>query len=99
MLGLCTGFLPVAAAAMAKDTSELRRFGLEIIAIAMRLAQEITLRSRLIEEGPASWAYTVVGATVEESQAVLNRFHQDQVCFFIAMGRKAKLTDAESPSS
>ena len=91
MLGLCTGLLPVAAAAVAKDINELLKFGLEIIAISVRLAQEITLRSMRIETTSASWAYSIVGATVEESQAVLEKFHQNQVCCYTASIRKVKL--------
>jgi hypothetical protein len=68
-----------------------------MIAVAVRLAQEITLRSMRIEETPASWAYTVVGATVEESQAVLERFHRTQVREHLAMNEKLKLTSIESP--
>ena len=80
MLGLCTGLLPVAAAAVAKDTSGLLKFGLEIIAVAVRLAQGITTRSRLIEETLGAWAYTIVGASADDSQAALDKFHQAQVC-------------------
>lgn len=97
MLGLCTGLLPAAAAAVAKDLNELLKYGLEIIAVAVRLAQEITLRSTRIEKTPASWAYTIVGATVEDSQAVLERFHQTQVRVYSTMNERLKLTGLESP--
>lgn len=95
MLGLCTGLLPAAAAVVANDISELLKFGLEIIATSVRLAHEITLRSMHIEEAPGSWAYTIVGVTAEESQAVLHRFHQTQVCFCTAINDHVKLTESE----
>lgn len=71
--------LPAAAATVAKDTSELLKYGLEIVAIAFRLAHDITLRSKRIEEAPGSWAYSIVGATAEESQAILDDFNSAQV--------------------
>ena len=79
MLGFCTGLLPGTVAAFARDTSEIFRFGSEIVAISFRLAIEFTRRSKRIEESPKSWARTVVGATAEELQAILDDFNQSQV--------------------
>lgn len=79
LLGLCTGLLPAAVAAVAKNTDDLLKFGIEIVAIAVRLAAGITSRSKKIEEAPGCWAYTVVGATRKETQAIIDGFHQYQV--------------------
>ena len=82
ILGLCTGLLPAAAAAVARDTSELITFGLEIVAVSFRLAHELALRSRRIEETPGSWGCTIMGVTGEKLQAILDQFHQAQVSFY-----------------
>ena len=81
MLGLCTGLLPAAVAAVAKNTEELMKFGLEIVAIAVRLADGFTTRSKRIEGAPGSWAYTIVGVAADEAQAVIDGFHQNQVSY------------------
>ncbi|KAI9728586.1 MAG: Type I Iterative PKS [Cirrosporium novae-zelandiae] len=78
ILGFCTGLLPGAVAAFARDTSELFKFGLEIVSISFRLAIEFTRRSKRIDESPESWACTVVGATAEELQAILDDFNYSQ---------------------
>lgn len=87
VLGLCTGILPAAVAAVARNTDELLKFGIEIIAIAVRFGAELTARSKKIEEAPGSWAYTIVGVTAEESQAIIDGFHQNQVSCYLALSR------------
>ena len=78
-LGLCIGLLPAAVAAVSRNIEDLHTFGLEIVAISIRLMEEIRSRSQKIEAVPGTWAYTVVGAGTEDSKAVLDKFHRDQV--------------------
>ena len=78
-LGLCMGLLPAAVAAVSRNTEDLLKFGLEILAISVRLTEGIRSRSQKIEAIPGTWAYTVVGAGTEDSKAVLDDFHQTQV--------------------
>ena len=79
ILGFCTGLLPGAVAAFARDTSEIFKYGLEMVSISFRLAIEFQRRSRRIEDSPQSWARTVVGASAEELQTILDDFNQSQV--------------------
>jgi len=54
-------------------------YGLEIIAIAFRLAHELNLRAERIEEAPGCWAYTMVGFTCMQLQKTLEKFHKVKV--------------------
>ena len=63
----------------ARDTSELAKIGKEIISITFRMAHEIILRMKLIEDTNLSWAATLVGKTPEQVQPVLDEFHEAQV--------------------
>ncbi|MCJ1403808.1 hypothetical protein MMC11_007031 [Xylographa trunciseda] len=78
VLGFCTGLLPGAVAALARDSSEVYKYGLEMVSISFRLAIEFTRRSRRIDESPQSWARTIVGATAEELQVIVDDFNQKQ---------------------
>ena len=78
-LGLCTGLLPAAVAAVSRNIEDVHRFGLEIVAISIRLMEGLRSRSQQIEAAPGTWAYTVVGAGAEDSKAVLDDFEQAQV--------------------
>ena len=79
MLGFCTGLLPAVAAVLAKTTTDLHKIGLEIIAISVRLGNGIAARSRLIEATPGTWAYSIVGATAQQTQPILDKFHAEKV--------------------
>lgn len=80
-LGLCTGLLPAAVAAVSRNVEDVHKFGLEMVAISIRLMESIRNRSQQIEAVPGTWAYTVVGAGAEDSKAVLDDFHQAQVFY------------------
>lgn len=95
-LGFCTGLLPAAVAAVSRNTEDLHRFGLEIVAISIRLMEAICNRSRQIEAVPRSWGYTVVGAGSEDSKAVLDDFHLAQV---YNHSRIRRYHDANKPES
>ena len=85
-LGLCTGLLPAAVAAVSRSTEDIHRFGLEIVAISIRLMEGLRNRSHQIETAPGTWAYTVVGAGAEDSKAILEDFHQAQVYHHFCVG-------------
>ncbi len=90
-LGLCIGLLPAAVAAVSRNTEDLHKFGLEIVAISIRLMEEIRSRSQQIEAVPGTWAYTVVGAGTEDTKGFLHDFHQAQVCNISRIGKKNAL--------
>ena len=96
ILAFCTGLLPGAAAAPARDTSELLKLGLEMVSVAFRLSFEVIRRMRLVEESSGTWATTVIGAQVESTQAILNEFHESQVCLDM-LKTDIGLTVAEHP--
>jgi Starter unit:ACP transacylase in aflatoxin biosynthesis len=79
IIGLCTGLLPAAAAAAARDTSDLLRIGAEIVAVAFRLGLEASRRSMQIEQVPGSWGVTVINVRPEEQQAIIDAFNRDTV--------------------
>ena len=79
VLGFCTGLLPGAVAAIARDSSDIFKYGLEMVSISFRLAIEFTRRSKRIEESPQSWARTIVGATAEELQVIVDDFNHKRV--------------------
>lgn len=79
MLALCTGLLPAAAAAAARDTSELLTIGVEIVAITIRMSFDIYRRMKLVEGSGGLWASTLVGADVGKTQQILKDFHETQV--------------------
>lgn len=95
-LGLCTGLLPAAVAAVSRNTEDLHKFGLEIVAISIRLMEGLRSRSQQIETTPGTWAFTVVGAGSEDSKAVLDDFHQAQVSNHSSVGRNHDTNELES---
>ena len=95
-LGLCTGLLPAAVAAVSRNIEDLHKFGLEIVAISIRLMEGLRSRSQQIEANPGTWAYTVVGAGSEDSKAVLDDFHQAKVCNTIIVSRYHEANGVES---
>lgn len=85
ILGLCTGL------AVAKDTSELLKLAIEMVAVSFRLGYEMDMRAKRIEDARESWGYTVVGINAEECQQILDEFHQIQVATCTRCNQKAKL--------
>lgn len=79
ILALCTGLLPAAALAAARDTSELLKYGVAIVSITFRLAYEISRRMRLVEDAGGNWATTVVGMPADKAKSILDDFHNTQV--------------------
>lgn len=79
IIGFCTGLIPAAAALAATDVAGLLKYGLEMVAISVRLGHEISARSKRVEENPGCWAYSIVGATAASSQAFLDTFHESNV--------------------
>ena len=79
MLAFCTGMLPAAVAAAARDTSELLSIGVEVISIVFRLVCEVTRRMRLVEDAAGHWATTILGVRRNQTQIILDDFHTSQV--------------------
>lgn len=79
MLGFCTGEIPAAIAAGARDTSDLLKLGVEAVHIIFRLARELSRRSLLVDRTHGNWATTLVDITPERVQSILDDFHQSQV--------------------
>ena len=79
IIGFCTGLFYAAVALVATDVTKLIRYGLEMVAISVRLGNEIQTRSKRVEEKPGCWAYSVVGMTATSSQALLDSFHENNV--------------------
>lgn len=97
-LGLCTGLLPAAVAAVSRNIEDVHKFGLEIVAISIRLMEGLRSRSQQIEAAPGTWAFTVVGAGAEDSKAVLDDFEQAQVLNPSCVGSfHVNNNDVESP--
>ena len=82
MIGFCTGLLPAAATAAARDTTELFSLGLEMLAMTVRLAAETTRRSKRVEETPGCWGFLVTALPAEEQQEIINKFNRDEVSCF-----------------
>ncbi len=80
IIGLCTGLIPACVAMVATDVAGLFKYGLEMVAISLRLAYEVNMRSKRVEDIQESWAYSVVGATAADTQAILDSFHERNVC-------------------
>jgi hypothetical protein len=80
MVGLCTGLLPAAAAAISQNPAELFDVSLLILSVVIRLATEIEKRSRLIDNTPGSWGYLVTSLSAQRQQEVIDAFHAEQVC-------------------
>ena len=79
ILGLCTGLLPAAAALISSNVTDLFTYGLEMVAMSIRMAHELSVRSEMVDETPGSWAYSLVGATASEIEQTLKSFHKAQV--------------------
>ncbi|KAL1963671.1 hypothetical protein VTN77DRAFT_7875 [Rasamsonia byssochlamydoides] len=78
ILGFCTGEIPAAIAAVARDTSDLLQLAVEAVHIIFRLARELSRRSLLVDRTPGNWATTLVGISPERVQSILDDFHQAQ---------------------
>ena len=77
-VGLCTGLLPAAAAAVATDTSQLLLYGLDVVSISISLTLDIILISKRVYTEPGSLSYTVVGIKNEQAQAILDDYNHAQ---------------------
>lgn len=82
ILGLCTGLLPGAALAAARDLNDLVKIGIEILDVLFSLALETTRRSRQIEDAPGCWGFVVTGTSAADQQKIIDDFHKTQVCLF-----------------
>ncbi|KAK5991366.1 Non-reducing polyketide synthase PKS16 [Cladobotryum mycophilum] len=104
IMAFCGGLLPASVAMAAKDTSQLFELSRQVISIIIRLAHEISRRSKQIEDRLGSWGRTYTGLPLPRFQEILDQFHEEQgIPKFkrIAIGVIAKdwVTLIGSPSS
>ncbi|KAJ5594738.1 Beta-ketoacyl synthase [Penicillium hispanicum] len=78
LLGFCTGEVPAAVAAIARDTSELLELAVEATHIIFRMARELHRRSVMVDRTNGFWARTVLGLAPERVQPILDEYHQSQ---------------------
>lgn len=64
---------------MARDTNDLVDLGLEFLPLVVRIAVTGYERYREIEDGQGTWSYVIRDADPEETQAILDEFHQSNV--------------------
>jgi hypothetical protein len=81
-VAFCTGEIPAAVAAAARDNVELHNLSIETVRVICRFARNIIRRSVLVDRTNGSWATTIVGVSLERVQTILDTFHQSQVSFF-----------------
>ncbi|RFU79548.1 polyketide synthase [Trichoderma arundinaceum] len=77
IIGLCAGLLPAAAAAAARDVSELLRIGRELIAVAFRLGLEQWRSALEIESVQGPWAVAVDNIAQGEVESIIYAFNND----------------------
>ena len=75
VIGACAGLLPAAVAAVSRTITDVIHVGLELVAISLRLATEMSRRSRMIEPAPGFWGHTVIGLSPKDIEASLEDFH------------------------
>ncbi|KAF2878225.1 PKS16 protein [Massariosphaeria phaeospora] len=78
VLAFCTGLLPAAALVAARDTNELFELATELISITLRMCIAMQRRMNMIEDTNLSWATTILGATPDKVQPILEEFHEVQ---------------------
>ncbi|UKZ66519.1 Type I Iterative PKS [Trichoderma atroviride] len=76
-IGLCTGLLPAAAAATARDVGELLTIGRVLIPVAYRLGVQQWRSAHEIEGAPGSWAVAIVSVDPQEIENIINAFNDD----------------------
>lgn len=78
-IGLCTGLLPAAAAATARDVGELLTIGRVLIPVAYRLGVQQWKSAHEIESAPGAWAVAVVNVDPQDIENIINAFNDDMV--------------------
>ncbi|KAK8074379.1 Bcpks15 [Apiospora hydei] len=77
-LGICGGLLPAAAVAVATNVNELIEVASYLAGVNCRVAVAISRRSTQIEDGPGSWAFSVLGKAVSQLPDILEEFQRKQ---------------------
>ena len=80
---------------MARDSGDIIKYGLEMIAVAFRLAHELTTRAKRIEKAPGCWAYTILGVNPTRMGEILDDFHTSEVRQGVTDHCTVKLTSSE----
>jgi hypothetical protein len=74
--------LAAAAAAVASDIGELIEVATYLVVVSCRQAIEIRRRGKRIEDESGDWAFFALGEIVTQLPSILDRFHEQQVCFY-----------------
>lgn len=74
-IGACAGLLPAAVAAVSETIADVIHVGIEIAVISLRLAAEMSRRSRRIEATPGFWGHTLIGPHPKDIENCLDEFH------------------------
>jgi len=85
ILGFCAGEIPGAVAVMANNVQELAGIMVEVVRVLFRFWQEMKTRTITVDEGDGNWGVTVMGASQEYVQAILDDFHDCEVTMCISM--------------
>lgn len=64
----------------AQDTSELFPLAREVLFVGIRLASQVNLHMKLIDQSTESWGVTYTGVSSATIRSILERFHKDYVC-------------------
>ena len=75
VLGFCAGEIPGAVAVAARDIEEIAGVAVEVVRLMFRFYQEMMARTIQADSSSGSWGVTVMGATRELAQEILDDFH------------------------
>ena len=82
IVGLCTGLLPAAVAAVATNIAELVDIARETVMVSLRLGLHAKQRSSQIDQTSGSWSIALSGADIGETRSTIDRYHHDRVSSF-----------------
>jgi len=66
-------------AAVSRTIADVIHVGVELVVISLRLATEMSRRSRRIEPAPGFWGHTLIGLSPKDIKASLEEFHHAKV--------------------
>ena len=92
LLGFCTGEIPAAVAAIARDTSEVLDLAIEATHIIFRMAREFLRRSVMVDRTNDYWARAVLSMSPDQVQTILDEYHESQVSRSLCKTKEYSLT-------